>query len=204
MDTRTLGLAHCLCGSLDIPGIRSRQSSDGDTLRAPCDVPHRLEVTGRCRRKPSLDYVNLESNERFGNLKLLGGGKRRAWRLLAVAKRGVKNNDTRLIDTYVALPVAHDSNSSDLMRSVCSLIARRHCRLGVFSRGLAGLEPRHHRAEVFADALDIVVRARLPHGQEILAARFVLGDPFTRERAILNLAKERFHRLLGVSVDDLR
>src|SRR6186997_3239721 len=65
-----------------------------------------------------------------------------------------------------------------------------------------GLDPVHVRAQLLALALDLVVLALLAHAQEVLLAGAVLGDPFARELARLDLAEDVLHRLAGLVGDD--
>src|SRR4051812_13186017 len=57
-----------------------------------------------------------------------------------------------------------------------------------------GLDPVHHRAQLLALALDLVVGLLLAHAPEVLLAGPVLGDPLARERAGLDLAQDLLHR----------
>src|SRR5215213_4842839 len=65
-----------------------------------------------------------------------------------------------------------------------------------------GVDPVHHRAQLLALALDLVVGAFLAHALEVLLPGAVLGDPFARERARLDLAQHVAHRLAGRLGDD--
>src|SRR5205085_7621486 len=58
-----------------------------------------------------------------------------------------------------------------------------------------GLDPVHHRAELAAFALDLVVLLLLPHALEALLAGAVLGDPLAGELTGLDLAEDLLHRL---------
>src|SRR5918997_704278 len=83
---------------------------------------------------------------------------------------------------------------------------RRSVRRG--AAALPGLElrvdPGHHRAQLPALALDLVVLALLAHALEVLLPGAVLGDPLAPEGAGLDLAQHVLHRLArGVGDDPL-
>src|SRR3954452_8991624 len=65
-----------------------------------------------------------------------------------------------------------------------------------------GLDPVHHRAQLAALALDLVVLLLLAHALEVLLARLVLGDPLAGEVAGLDLAEDVAHRLARRLPDD--
>src|SRR5829696_3158283 len=75
-----------------------------------------------------------------------------------------------------------------------------------FSQRLPGVElgvdPVHHRAQLLALALDLVVRALFAHALEVLLAGAVLGDPLACERSGLDLAEHVPHRLARRLGDD--
>src|SRR3954471_21120249 len=56
------------------------------------------------------------------------------------------------------------------------------------------LDPVHHRAQLLALALDLVVGLLLAHALEVLLAGAVLRDPLARELARLDLAQDLLHR----------
>ncbi len=60
------------------------------TLRAIADG---LEVAGRGDRKAGLDHVDAQVDQRLGHFQLLGQVHAGAGRLLAVAERGVEDDD---------------------------------------------------------------------------------------------------------------
>src|SRR5437899_1124057 len=62
------------------------------------------------------------------------------------------------------------------------------------SRSEVGFDPVHHRAQLPALALDLVVGLLLAHALEVLLAGAVLRDPFPRERSVLDLAEQLLHR----------
>src|SRR5215204_6748271 len=64
-----------------------------------------------------------------------------------------------------------------------------------------GLDPVHHRAQLLALALDLVVGLLLAHALEVLLAGPVLRDPLARELARLDLAEDVLHRLPRLSAD---
>ena len=60
-----------LPGSINIFGIRSRQSANLSPSKIGGDLAHGLEISRRCNRKTSLDNVHAEIYQRLSNLKLL-------------------------------------------------------------------------------------------------------------------------------------
>src|ERR1039457_3415303 len=75
------------------------------------------------------------------------------------------------------------------------LVLRGGCRHGVgWDAGFLSLFQKcHHFAELAADALDRLIAGGLAHGEEILAAGFVLPDPFAGELAGLDLGQDLAH-----------
>jgi len=61
------------------------------------DLAHGLEVAGRDDRKTGLDHVDAQFDQRLGNFELLGQAHAGPGRLLAVAKRGVEDNDVTMV-----------------------------------------------------------------------------------------------------------
>src|SRR5437763_8646984 len=64
-----------------------------------------------------------------------------------------------------------------------------------------GLDPVHHRAQLAALALDLMVLLLRAHALEALLPGLVLGDPLTREVARPDLAEDLAHRLSGRLAD---
>src|SRR5918997_1327121 len=64
------------------------------------------------------------------------------------------------------------------------------------------VDPVHHRAQLPALALDLVVLLLGPHALEVLLARLVLGDPLAREVPRLDLGEDLLHRRAGGLADD--
>src|SRR5881227_1075236 len=56
-----------------------------------------------------------------------------------------------------------------------------------------GLDPVHHRAQLRALALDLVLGLLLAHALEVLLPGAVLGDPLAGERPVLDLAEDLAH-----------
>ena len=71
VDARALGVTHGLPCALDVGCLRPCQAGDDRAVDLACDRLHRLEVTGRGDREPSLDHVDAESRELVGDLELL-------------------------------------------------------------------------------------------------------------------------------------
>src|SRR2546421_4145522 len=64
------------------------------------------------------------------------------------------------------------------------------------------LDPVHHRTQLAALALDLVVGLLLAHALEVLLAGAVLGDPFACERPVLDLGEKLLHRRPRRLADD--
>jgi hypothetical protein len=93
MDAGRLGAAHRLRRPLDVPLVAARQAGDGRALDPGGDGADRLEVAGRGGREPRLHHVHPKRDQGVGDLQLLVGRQRGAGRLLAVAQRGVEDDD---------------------------------------------------------------------------------------------------------------
>src|SRR5450759_1512010 len=65
-------------------------------------------------------------------------------------------------------------------------------------------EERHHVAEALADGFDLVGLGGLAHGEEFVAAGFVLGDPLFGEFAGLDFGEDLRHFGAGLIVYDAR
>src|SRR4051812_12311278 len=81
-------------------------------------------------------------------------------------------------------------------------IASRRRPLGL--RRLLRLQPRHHLPQPAPGDLDRVVVVGLVEALEVLQAVLVLGTPFLRELAGLDLGEDPLHLGLGLLVDDAR
>src|SRR2546430_11936012 len=64
------------------------------------------------------------------------------------------------------------------------------------------VDPVHHRAELAALALDLVILLLGPHPLEVLLPGAVLGNPLLGELARLDLVEDLLHRLAGRLADD--
>src|SRR5260221_5807737 len=67
---------------------------------------------------------------------------------------------------------------------------------------LVGGDPRHHRAQPFADLLDVVFGGTPAHGLEAGLTGSVLEHPVTGEAAGLNVVEDALHLRLDAVVDD--
>src|ERR1035437_2952204 len=63
-------------------------------------------------------------------------------------------------------------------------------------------EEGHHIAKALADGFELVGLGGFAHGEEIVAAGFVLSDPLFSELAGLDFAEDFFHFGASLSVDD--
>ena len=80
-------------GTIDILVIASRQTADRAAANCARDFAHGFEVAWRGDGKASLDDVHAQIHERLRNLQFFFKVHAAAWRLLAVAQRGVENDD---------------------------------------------------------------------------------------------------------------
>ena len=90
------------------------------------DRLHRLEVAGRGDREAGLDDVHAEVVEGVGDLELLGEVHAGAGRLLAVAQRGVEDQDAIRIVRRHGLTLANVNR--DLNQLAASLSTRLDVR----------------------------------------------------------------------------
>ena len=77
-------------------GIGAGQAGDGGVLGPPGDLGHGLEIAVRGDREARLDDVDAHGVEQFGDLELFLEGHRGAGALLAVAERGVEDQNAVL------------------------------------------------------------------------------------------------------------
>ena len=84
-------------GAVDVVGAGARQAADHGALDPLGDLRHRLEVAVGGDREAGLDDVDAHLVEELGDLELLFERHRRAGRLLAVAERGVEDDDAVLV-----------------------------------------------------------------------------------------------------------
>src|ERR1700676_3396350 len=73
-----------------------------------------------------------------------------------------------------------------------------------YSYVLLLFQERHHLAELGADLLHLLVLRRFAHGQELVAAALVFGDPSFGEFAGLNLRQNLLHLGARLFVNDAR
>ncbi len=93
VDARLLGEFHGLAGAVDVGEARAGQAADDGVLHQLGDFAHRLEVAVGGDREAGLDDVDAHLVEQFGNLQLVLERHGGARRLLAVAQRGVEDDD---------------------------------------------------------------------------------------------------------------
>ena len=94
VDSRPLGVAHGFPGAVDVLIAAAGQAADHRPANATGRSPHRLEVAGRGDGKAGLDHVDAQFDQRLGDLHFLRQVHARPGRLLAVAERGVENDDS--------------------------------------------------------------------------------------------------------------
>ena len=94
VDARPLGMSHRLAAAVDVLEAGAGEAGDGRSL----DPLWRSRLTAskspsEAIGKPGLDDVDAHLVEQLGDLELLLERHRRAGRLLAVAQRGVEDDD---------------------------------------------------------------------------------------------------------------
>ena len=93
MDAPAPGVLHRVAGAVDIGVDGARQAGDGGVLHAAGDGGDGFEIAVGGDGKSRLDDVDAHAVETLGDLELLLEGHRGAGALLAVAQRGVENDD---------------------------------------------------------------------------------------------------------------
>ena len=97
VDARALGDADRLAGAGDVARDGAGEAGDGHVgAGATGDFLHRLEIALTGDREAGLDDVDAHLLQQFGDLELLLEGHRGAGALLAVAQRGVEDDDAVL------------------------------------------------------------------------------------------------------------
>ena len=94
VDAPALGVLHGFAGAVDVGVDGAGEAGHGRVLHAAGDGRDGLEVAVRGDGKTGLDDVDAHAVEALGNLELLLEGHGGAGALLAVAQRGVENDDT--------------------------------------------------------------------------------------------------------------
>ena len=105
VDAGPLGVLDGVPAGADVALHAARQSADDRALDLPGDGAHRLEVAGAAGREAGLDDVHPQPGELVRDLQLLRRVEAAARRLLAVAQRGVEEDD-RLAYVAAARPAA--------------------------------------------------------------------------------------------------
>jgi hypothetical protein len=82
-----------LPGPLDILFLDARQAANRRAFNRLGNALHRIEIPRGCDGKPRLDYIHAEERELTCNLQLFLLIERRTGRLLAIAQRGVEDDD---------------------------------------------------------------------------------------------------------------
>ena len=96
VDARPPRVAHRLPAAVDVLEVGAREPADHRALGQLGDLAHRLEVAVRGDREAGLDDVDAHLVEERGDLQLLVQAHGGAGRLLAVAERGVEDQDAVL------------------------------------------------------------------------------------------------------------
>ena len=97
VDPRLLGVPDGLPGAVDVLLAAAGQAADLHAADRAGDLAHGLEIAGRGDGEAGLDHVDPQGQQGLGDLHLLGQVHACSGRLLAVAERGVKNNDASRI-----------------------------------------------------------------------------------------------------------
>ncbi len=93
VDASALGVLHRVAGAVDVGDDGAREAGDRRVLDALGDGGDGLEVAVGGDGEARLDDVDAHAVETVGDLELLLEGHGRAGALLAVAQRGVENDD---------------------------------------------------------------------------------------------------------------
>ena len=82
-----------LAGAVDVLVVAAGQAADRGAADGFGDPAHRFEVAGRGDGKAGFDDVDAQIDQRLGDLELFVEVHAAAGRLLAVAERGVEDDD---------------------------------------------------------------------------------------------------------------
>ena len=93
MDPRLGCMLERLPGPVDVGVVAPGQAADRDRGDRASDIADAGKVARGSDRKAGLDDVDPQLHECLGNLQFLGEIHARAWRLFAVAERGVEDAD---------------------------------------------------------------------------------------------------------------
>ena len=93
VDARRRGAAQRLARRLDVLGHCAGQRADARVAHRARDTAHGLQLGARAHRKARLDDVDARRSEALGDLELVARAEGDARRLLAVAQRGVEDQD---------------------------------------------------------------------------------------------------------------
>ncbi len=93
MDARQRGVAHRLAGAGDIALDGAGEARDARPLGAPGDFGDGLEIALRGDGEARLDNIDAHRVEQMGDFELGLEGHGRAGALLAVAQRGVEDQN---------------------------------------------------------------------------------------------------------------
>src|SRR5207245_6774764 len=90
-DLRRRRCVGCPTHRVYVPAYRTREGGDGGAADLTRDAPARLEVAGGGDRETRLDHVDAKLLELARDAQLGVGVEVEAWRLFAVAQRGVED-----------------------------------------------------------------------------------------------------------------
>src|SRR6185436_7195932 len=109
MDAGTPGRFDRLGGTVDVFVRRTRERAHGALGHGLGHRLDRLEVTVAGGREPGLDNVHAHALELLGDTQLFVARHGRARALLAVAKRGVKNDQLVVLHDFLCILSATDT-----------------------------------------------------------------------------------------------
>ena len=93
VDPGVRGVLQRFPRAVDVFVVAAGQAADRRAADRAGDLADRLEIAGRSDREAGLDHVDAQVDQRLGDLELLLEIHAAAGRLLAVAERGVENDD---------------------------------------------------------------------------------------------------------------
>ena len=90
-------LAQRFPSTIDVVFVASREAANRRAANRVRNLAHRLEIARRSDRKASFDHIHAQIHERLRDFQLLFEVHAAAGRLLAVAERGIENNNRAVL-----------------------------------------------------------------------------------------------------------
>lgn len=97
MDARMGGVLERFPRAVDVLLIAAGKPADADAADEFGDFANRLKIAGRGDRKAGFDHIDADVDEGLGDFELFAQVHARARGLLAVAERGVEDDDAALV-----------------------------------------------------------------------------------------------------------